>query len=173
MHRAKPATESDLIALLAELGIAQATHRHPPLFTVAESRALRGALPGGHCKCLFLKDKKTRYLLAVVLEDRRADLKALAAATGFGRLSFGSAQRMMDVLGVTPGAVTPFALINRLATAAPPPLGVVLDAEMLKCDPLNYHPLHNEATTAISPDGLLRFVRHCGIEPQILDFDKI
>lgn len=173
MQRAKPATERDLLALLAELGIAQATHRHPPLFTVAESRELRGALPGGHCKSLFLKDKKARYLLAVVLEDRRVDLKALAAATGFGRLSFGSADRMMDVLGVVPGAVTPFALINRLAASDPPPLAVVLDAEMLKRDPLNYHPLHNQATTAIAPDGLLRFVRHCGIAPQILDFDGI
>lgn len=173
MQRAKPATESDLVALLAELGIAQATHRHPPLFTVAESRELRGALPGGHCKSLFLKDKKSRYLLAVVLEDRRVDLKALAAATGFGRFSFGSAARMMDVLGVVPGAVTPFALINRLAVADPAPLDVVLDAEMLKRDPLNYHPLHNEATTAISPHGLLRFIRHCGIAPQILDFDAI
>ena len=173
MSPARPATERDLLALLARLGVAQTTHRHPPLFTVAESRARRGALPGGHCKSLFLKDKKTRYLLAVVLEDRRTDLKALAAATGLGRLSFGSARRMMEVLGVAPGAVTPFALINRLAAADPPPLDVVLDAEMLKRDPLNYHPLHNEATTAVSPDGLLRFIRHCGIAPRILDFDGI
>ena len=168
-----PAGEQDLFDLLDALGIPWATRRHPPMFTVADSRKLRGALPGGHCKSLFLKDKKGRYLLAVVLENRRVDLQALAVEAGLLRLSFASAQRMMEVLGVTPGSVTPFALINRLGQEDRTPIQVVLDKNMLDHNPLNYHPLHNEATTAIPPDGLLTFIRHCGIEPAIIDLDRL
>src|SRR5436190_19199775 len=107
-----PATPQDLFARLDRLGIPYRTHHHPPVFTVAESAALRGALPGGHCKSLFLKDKKGGLWLAVMLEHRRIDLNRLAEQLGAPRFSFGSAALLEEVLGVTPGSVTPFALMN-------------------------------------------------------------
>src|SRR5437588_863655 len=107
-----PATPEDLLRRLDALGIKSETHSHPPLMTVEDSKRLRGDLPGGHCKNLFLKDKKGRMWLVVTLEDRRVDIKALEARLGAARLSFGSPDRLLANLGVTPGAVTPFALIN-------------------------------------------------------------
>jgi Ala-tRNA(Pro) deacylase len=164
-----PATPDDLFACLDRLGIAHRTHRHPPVFTVAESTALRGALPGGHCKSLFLKDKKGGLWLAVMLEERRIDLKALADRLGAPRFSFGSAELLQEALGVTPGSVTPFALINDRAHRVQP----VLDDEMLRHDPLNYHPLVNTKTTAVSPGDLLKFIGDCGHRPKILSLDGL
>jgi Ala-tRNA(Pro) deacylase len=160
-----PATPSDLFARLDALGIAYTTHEHSPVFTVEESQQLRGELPGAHCKNLFLRDKKGRMWLVVTLEDRRIDLKALGSRLGGVRLSFGSADRLMRTLGVTPGAVTPFGLMNdreHLVT-------VVLDRQMMEADLLNYHPLSNAMTTAITPADLLAFVKDCGHEPQTTD----
>jgi Ala-tRNA(Pro) deacylase len=157
------------MARLDELDIQTVTHRHAPMFTVEESRALRGDLPGGHCKTLFLRDKKRNPWLVVALEDRKVDLKALTKAIGADRLSFGSPDLLMEVLGVIPGAVTPFALINDGEAR----VKLVLDKGMLDLNPLNYHPLHNEATTAIAPGDLLRFVRAMGFDPLILDLDAL
>ena len=162
------ATPEDLFARLDVLGIRVTTHRHPPLFTVDEARALRGDLPGGHCKCLFLKDKKGALWLVVTLEDRRVDLKALERRVGAGgRLSFARPDLLREALGVEPGAVTPFALINDAAGR----VGVVLDQDMLACELLNYHPLVNDATTAIAPRDLLAFIAACGHRPVVFDFD--
>jgi Ala-tRNA(Pro) deacylase len=162
-----PHTPEDLFARLDALGIAHQTYTHPPVFTVAEAVALRGQLPGGHCKSLFLKDKKGGLWLVVALEERRVDLKRLADALGAPRFSFGNADLLYEVLGVKPGSVTPFALINDLQHR----VSVVLDKEMLAHDPLNYHPLENDRTTAIAPADLLRFTAACGHTPRILDFD--
>jgi Ala-tRNA(Pro) deacylase len=169
---AMPASEQDLLTLLDSLSIAHATHRHAPVFTVAESQELRGALPGGHSKNLFLKDKKDRYLLAVVDEARRVELKALGRAPGlaFDRLSFASAERLAEVLGISPGSVTPFALMNARGRRD---LTVVLDAALMRHNSLNFHPLHNAATTAIAADDLIAFIRHCGFAPIVLDFDAL
>jgi Ala-tRNA(Pro) deacylase len=158
------ATPDDLFARLDRLGIAHKTHRHPPVFTVAESAALRGARPGGHCKSLFLKDKKGGLWLAVMLEHRRIDMNKLADALGAPRFSFGKPELLLEVLGVTPGSVTPFALINDTAHRVTP----VLDEEMLAHDPLNYHPLSNDMTTAVAPADLLRFITDCGHRPRVL-----
>src|SRR5438876_6121062 len=106
---APPLTPEELFARLEELGIAHRTYTHPPVFTVAEAVALRGTLPGGHCKSLFLKDKKAGLWLVVALEERRVDLKALAVALGAPRFSFGGAELLLEALGVRPGSVTPFA----------------------------------------------------------------
>ena len=160
-----PLTPEALLARLDALGIAHRTHRHPPVFTVAEAQSLRGQLPGGHCKSLFLKDKKSGLWLVVALEERTVDLKRLAAALGAPRFSFGSAALLYEVLGVTPGSVTPFALAND----AEQRITVVLDKDMLRHDPLNYHPLANDRTTAIAPGDLLRFIAACGHAPQIVD----
>ena len=160
-----PLTPEALFARLDALGIAHRTYSHPPVFTVAEATALRGSLPGGHCKSLFLKDKKGGFWLAVMLEERRVDLKKLAAWLGAPRFSFGGAADLFAVLGVRPGSVTPFALVNDVDRRVTP----VLDAAMLEHDPLNYHPLANDRTTAVAPADLLRFIAVCGHAPHIVD----
>lgn len=158
------ATPAALLQRLSALGIAVTTHRHPPLFTVEDSKALRGDLPGGHCKSLFLKDRKGQYWLVVTGEDQPVDLKALARRIGAAPLSFARPERLMEILGVVPGSVTPFALINDRSTQ----VRVVLDRDMLTRAPLNYHPLVNTATTAIAPDDLIAFIRACGHVPAVV-----
>jgi Ala-tRNA(Pro) deacylase len=159
-----PATPEDLFALLDRLGITHSTISHPPLFTVEESRALRGAIPGGHTKNLFLKDKGGAYYLVVAAEDAAIGLKGLHRLLGArGRFSFGSADALWDLLGVRPGSVTPFAAINDVSGK----VVVVLDEAMLTHEILNYHPLVNTMTTSISRAGLLRFLNACGHTPRI------
>ena len=158
-------TPDQLFQRLDQFGIAHQTYHHPPVFTVAEAVALRGQLPGGHCKSLFLKDKKGGLWLLVALEEQPIDLKALAATLGAPRFSFGSADLLYQALGVRPGSVTPFALVNDAALR----VKVVLDRTMLNHDPLNYHPLENDRTTAIAPPDLLRFIADCGHRPLIID----
>lgn len=163
------ASEADLIARLEVLGISHRTFRHPRVFTVEESKALRGELPGAHCKSLFLKDRRDGLWLAVMLEHRRIDLKKLSDHLAAPRFSFGSAELLYEVLGVMPGSVTPFAVINDRVRR----VRVVLDEDMLQIDPLNYHPLTNEATTAIAPRDLLRFLADCGHTPRILHLNDL
>ena len=163
---APAATPEALFRRLAELGIETETRRHEPLFTVDQSRALRGAIPGGHCKCLFLTAKLRTLWLVVALEDREIDLKALARHLGAGRFSFAKASLLTAALGVEPGSVTPFALINDKGGR----VKVVLDGEMVALDLLNYHPLTNEATTTIATKDLLRFMAATGHDPEIVDF---
>ena len=153
-----------LFARLAELGIVTETVEHPPVFTVAESASLEHKLPGGHTKNLFVKDKKDRLFLVVALGHAKIDLKALHKALGCERLSFGRPELLMEVLGVPPGSVTPFALINDAARR----VTVILDADMMRYERLNYHPLANTATTNIARDDLIDFIRACGHEPHIL-----
>jgi Ala-tRNA(Pro) deacylase len=159
-----PATMDDLLHRLDELGIKATTQRHAAVFTVAEAKAERCNLPGGHCKCLFLEDKKGVLWLVVALEDRKIGLKALQQRIGAAALSFGSPERLLEVLGVTPGSVTPFALINDGALL----VNVVLDHEMMGLDFVNYHPLTNQATSTLRPDALLVFIEACGHQPQIV-----
>ena len=163
-----PATEEDLLKRFDELDITTMLYRHPPMMTVEDCQTHRGDWPGGHCKSLFVRDKKGRQALLVVHEDRRIDLKAFAKAAGLGRLSFGSPERMHKVLGVKPGSVTPFALIN---DAPEEDLQVYLDANMMSMTPLYYHPLHNEATVAISSKDLIKFIEACGHSPITFNFD--
>ena len=159
-----PATRDDLLARLDALGIANKTIDHAPVFTVEEARALRGEIPGGHCKNLFLKDEKGAIYLIVCLEDARVDLKAAPARIGSRRLTFGKAELLMEILGVEPGSVTPFGLINDTAARAT----VILDAAMMEHEWLNYHPLRNDATTTIRSADLLTFIRATGHEPRII-----
>jgi Ala-tRNA(Pro) deacylase len=160
-----PLTSADLLARLETLGIAHRTVRHAPVYTVAESRELRADFPGGHSKNLFLRNKKGRMWLVTCLEDRDIDLKVLAERLGAGRFSFASAERLMGYLGVVAGAVTPFAVVNDHGGV----VHMVLDAGLLAHDPLHFHPLDNAMTTAISADGLLRFLEYANHAPQIED----
>jgi Ala-tRNA(Pro) deacylase len=165
MPRPPPLTPEELLGRLDTLGIAHRTYVHPPVFTVADATTLRGNLPGGHCKSLFLKDKKGGFWLAVLLEEQRIDLKKLAERLAAPRFSFGDTADLFQILGVRPGSVTPFALINDVEHLVTP----VLDAAMLDLNPLNYHPLVNNRTTAVSAADLLRFVTACGHVPRIIE----
>jgi Ala-tRNA(Pro) deacylase len=158
-----PARREDLFARLDELGIGTKTHEHPPLYTVDQSRRLRGEIPGGHCKNLFLKDKKGQVALVVVLEDAEIDLKTLGSRIGIGKVSFGKPKLLMELLGVEPGGVSPFGLINDHQCR----VKVVLDERMMASELLNYHPLTNAATTTIASGDLLAFIRSCGHAPEI------
>ena len=159
-----PATPADLFAFLDRLGIAHSTVTHPPLFTVEQSRALRGTIPGGHTKNLFLRDKKDTLFLVVALEDAAIDLKGLHRPLGAGRFSFGSADLLRALWGVEPGSVTPFGAINDHERR----VSVVLDEAMLRHETLNYHPLVNTMTTAIARNDLVRFLEATGHSPHIL-----
>lgn len=159
-----PATRQDLFAHLRQLGIATETVEHEAVFTVEQSSRLERELPGGHTKNLFLKDKKDRLFLVVALGRAQIDLKQLHKILGSDRLSFGRPELLLQVLGVPAGSVTPFALINDKEQR----VTVILDADMMRHDRLNYHPLENTATTNIGRDDLVRFIRACGHAPKIL-----
>jgi Ala-tRNA(Pro) deacylase len=164
-----PASIDDLMAELDRLGIATTTVSHPPLFTVDESRALRGSIPGAHTKNLFLKDKKDAIFLLTVLEDADIDLKRIHHLIGASsRVSFGKPELLAAKLGVIPGAVTPFGLIND----RPPSVNVFLDAALVAHDRINCHPLTNTATTTIATPDLVAFIRAGGHEPRILALDQ-
>lgn len=164
-----PLAPEDLFSKLDALGIAHSTIEHPPLWTVEDSKALRGDLPGGHAKNLFLKNKKGRLFLLVAEESAPVELKKFAKATGAGNISFGKPELLMDALGVVPGAVTPFALIN----APPGSISVYIDQTLLDADPLNFHPLDNRMTTTISRDDLAAFIRGVGHEFEAIDLTAI
>ncbi|RJG47007.1 prolyl-tRNA synthetase associated domain-containing protein [Mesorhizobium sp. DCY119] len=160
-----PKHPDELFAFLEGLGIAVATKAHPPLFTVADSQSLRGEIPGGHTKNLFLKDKKDNFFLVTVDEDAAVDLKQIHHLIGAsGRVSFGKPEALMELLGVVPGAVTVFGLINDSEGR----VKVILDSTLMENAVINAHPLTNEATTSISRDDLVAFVKATGHEPVIL-----
>lgn len=160
-----PAAPEDLFAFLDGLGIAHETVSHPPLFTVEESRALRGQIPGGHTKNLFVKDKKSRLFLITALEDATIDLKRVHEAIGGqGRVSFGSGELLEEVWGVKPGAVTPFGAINDREGR----VTVVLEAAMMRQARLNFHPLVNTRTTGLAGADLVRFLEATGHPPLVV-----
>jgi len=155
----------DLIAYLAGLGIEAETVEHPALHTVEDSRALRGDIPGGHTKNLFVKDKKNRLFLLVLGEEAIVDLKRVHEKIGAqGRVSFGSAELLEEVWGVRPGAVTPFGAINDEAGK----VRVVLDETMMRHQRLNFHPLVNTRTTGVASADLIKFLRATGHEPMVV-----
>jgi Ala-tRNA(Pro) deacylase len=159
-----PVTSEQLFAALDALGIAHPTVKHPPLFTVEQSRALRGQIAGGHTKNLFLRDKKNALYLIVAEEDAEIELKGLHRLLGAsGRFSFGSADLLREVLGVAPGAVTPFGAINDSDGR----VTVVLDSRLMEHDVINCHPLVNTMTTSIKRDDLVKFLESTGHPPRI------
>lgn len=157
-----------LFARLEELGIAATTVEHAPVFTVAESQDLRGTLPGAHTKNLFLKDKDGRMALVVAKEDTKVDLKALAKRLGFGRFSFGKPDLLQEVLGIEPGSVTAFALINETSLVLDT---VAVDEALMDFAEVNCHPLVNSATTRVATKDLIRFMEACGHAPRIVRLD--
>jgi Ala-tRNA(Pro) deacylase len=160
-----PAAEP-LFALLDRLGVVHSTLEHPAVFHVGEGDEIKASLPGGHTKNLFLKDAKGRLWLVSALQTAKIDLKALPATIGSAKLSFGSAELMLATLGVTPGSVTAFALMNDKERR----VSFVLDRSLLAAEPLNFHPLVNTATTAVSAAGFLAFLEALGVTPLLADF---
>ena len=160
------ATPAALFAFLDSVGVAHRTLKHPAVFRVGEGAEIKAALPGGHTKNLFLKDAKDRLWLITALGETAIDLKTLHRVIGSARLSFGSAELMGETLGVTPGSVTPFGLINDTGHR----VSLVVDAALLAAEPLNFHPLVNTATTAVSRAGFLGFLAALGVEPMVVDF---
>lgn len=159
--------EAALYRRLDALGIAHKTVAHPAVFTVEESRKHCGALPGAHIKNLFLKDRKRRFWLCSVLEDRDIDLKALRKRLGAqGSFSFGSPDSLKEVLGVIPGAVTPLSVINDTERQ----VTVVLDEGLFGFNAINCHPLRNDKTTTLKSADLLTFIEAEGYKPQRIDF---
>ncbi len=163
-----PANPEALFGKLDSLGVEVTTVTHPPVFSVEEAKALRGEIEGCHTKNLFLRNKKGKMWLLVCLEDRPIDLKELAGRLNAGRLSFGSAERLAQNLGVIPGAVTPFAIVNDHSNL----VRVAVDKAILDRDPLNFHPLDNAQTTSIGATDFLNFLKAEGHPAQILDFEK-
>jgi Ala-tRNA(Pro) deacylase len=162
-----PATRADLFARLADLGIATSTVEHEAVFTVAESEKLYATIPGGHTKNLFLKDAKDKLYLVVAESHTQVDLKALPKAIGSARLSFGKPDLLMDVLGITPGSVSVFCLIND----GDKRVRVIIDQNLMRHDTIVGHPLSNAASTSIARDELFRFIRACGHEPHVVRVD--
>ena len=157
--------EDRLYADLDALGIAHRTYEHEAVFTVEESVRLHVEIPGAHVKNLFLKDNGGRFWLVTVPADKRVALKALPDAIGCKRVSFGNADDMNRLLGVTPGSVTPVAAINDTGGE----VTVVIDAVLAAASLVNLHPLRNTASTALSGAGLLAALRHWNHEPIIAD----
>jgi Ala-tRNA(Pro) deacylase len=165
MTENKPKTRQDLLAFLDGIGIAHSTKDHAPVFTVAESVALRDEIPGGHTKNLFVKDKKDRYFLLTVEENALVDLKQVHTLIGAsGRVSFGRPEKLMEYLGVIPGAVTALGAINDTGNN----VTFVLDADLMRDDVINCHPLSNDATTSIASADLIRFMEATGHKPLVL-----
>lgn len=160
-----PASPEDLLSYLDDLGVETTTVDHPPLFTVEDSQALRGDIPGGHTKNLFVKDKKGCLFLLVLGEETAVDLKRAHEKIGAqGRVSFGSAELLEEAWGVKPGAVTPFGAINDEAGK----VRVVLDEGMMRHERLNFHPLVNTRTTGLASADLIKFLRATGHEPLVV-----
>jgi Ala-tRNA(Pro) deacylase len=158
-----PASPADLFAYLDSLGIVHQTLNHAPVFTVEDART-HDRPAGGYTKNLFLRDKKGALYLVVAPEDAAIELKSLHRLLGAtGRFSFASADLMRELLGVEPGSVTPFAVMNDNTGR----VAVILDAAMMVHNVLNFHPLVNTGTTTISREGLVRFLEATGHRPRI------
>jgi len=162
-------TRDDLLAFLAAHGIEQTTYDHPAVFTVGESGKIKEDIPGAHTKNLFLKDAKDQLWLVSAEGHAQIDLKRLHTVIGSARLSFANAQLMEETLGVTPGSVTAFGLINDREHR----VRFVLDRTLAEAALVNFHPLTNTATTTVSGDGFRRFLAAIGVTPLVVDFDAM
>lgn len=160
-----PVTPTRLLEVLDRLDISYKIYNHQPIFTVQEGEHLKASIPGTHCRNLFLADKKKTMYLVVAANETAIDLKKLQNLLGSHRLSFGSAERLWTMLGIRPGSVCPFTVINDKEHQ----VQVILDAGMMKAKIVNYHPLDNAMTISVSPADLLRFLAYTGHEPRIID----
>jgi Ala-tRNA(Pro) deacylase len=154
--------------MLEATGIAHVTTDHPAQFHVGDNAEVDN-LPGAHTKNLFLKDAKGHLWLVSAEQGAAIDLKALPKTIGSGRLSFASAELMLETLGVTPGSVTAFALMNDATRR----VRFVIDKALWDADAVNFHPLVNTATTRVTGDGLRRFLKTIDVVPVVVDFARL
>lgn len=161
------AARAALFGRLAALSIETRTFEHAAVFTVEQSGDLERDIPGGHTKNLFLKDSKGGLFLVIAESSTRVDLKALSQRLGAGRFSFGKPELLLEALGVTPGSVNAFAVMNDFEGR----VSVVFDLRLTRHDTVNCHPMINTATTNIARDELLRFIRATGHEPRVVDLE--
>ena len=162
-------TRADLLAFLDAHAIAHRTLDHPAVFRVGEGEAIKAGLPGAHTKNLFLKDAKDRLWLISAADRTAIDLKRLPPVIGSARLSFGREELMVETLGVTPGSVTAFGLINDEARR----VTFVLDRVLAEAELVNFHPLTNTATTAVGRAGFRAFLAALGVRPIVVDFEAM
>lgn len=162
-------TRADLMALLDSLGVETVTHDHPAVFRVGEGEEIKAAIPGAHTKNLFLKDAKGQLWLISAADRAAIDLKRLHHVIGSARLSFGAAELMQETLGVTPGSVTAFGLINDTGHR----VRFILDRILAEAPRVNFHPLTNSATTGIGQPGFRRFLAAVGVTPMVVDFEAM
>jgi len=153
------------MAKLEELGIAYTLHHHQAVFTVAESDKVDAQIDGTHCRNLFLRDKKKKNFLLVLQNATDVDIKKLPAIIKSYRLSFGSSERLWEYLGVRPGSVCPFAIMNDTNHQ----VKILLDKSMMETNIVNYHPLLNTMTIGLKPTDLLKFIETTGHEAHIVD----
>jgi Ala-tRNA(Pro) deacylase len=164
-----PASPSDLFKFLDELDISHSTIEHEATFTVEEGRHLKASMPGGHTKNLFMKDKDGTIVLISAWCDSQLKLNQLHKLIGTRRLSFASAELMVEVLGVQPGSVTAFALMNDSTQR----VRFIADEALMGFETVNFHPLTNTATTAIGRGDLRRFVEATGHKLDVIDFSQL
>lgn len=160
---------NDLFKHLDNLGIEYVNYEHEPVFSVGDSKHLNDLIDGGHCRNLFLRTQKKDNYLIVVLDETPIDLKKLAKSLGEKRFSFGRPERLWEILGVKPGSVCPFALINDKEQK----VNIVLEKAMIEHEWVNYHPLINTMSTKLRSVDLIKFIKSCGHEPLILDMGDI
>lgn len=160
-----PTQPQELLEILQKLDIEYKFYEHEAVFTVEESSKIKEDMPGTHCRNLYLRDKKKKNFLVVAANETEVDMKTLSDKIECGRLSFGSADRLWQFLGIRPGSVCPFTVINDTEHK----VQVVLDSYMMKQERVHYHPLDNTMTIGIAPDDLLKFFEHTGHTPLILD----
>ena len=163
-----PTSPETLLAYLNALSIDFTLYHHKAVFTVAESNAIDEEIPGTHCRNLFLRDRKKKNFLLVLQNDTPVDIKKLPEILGCDKLSFGSPERLWEHLGVRPGSVCPYAIINDKNSD----VEIFLDAAMLKTERVNYHPLVNTMTISTTPQNLLRFIESCGHTAHIVDLSS-
>ena len=163
-----PTSPDCLMAKLESLGINYVLHHHEAVFTVEESQKLDSDISGTHCRNLFLRDKKKKNYLVVLQNATDVDMKKLPPVIGSDRLSFGSADRLWQYLGVRPGSVCPFSIIND----ADKQVKILLDKSMMATELVNYHPLVNTMTVSLKPVDLLKFIESTGHEAHIVDLSS-
>jgi Ala-tRNA(Pro) deacylase len=159
--------EQKVYDILRELDISFTKHEHPPVYTVDEAEQHWENITGAHCKNLFLRNKKGKnHYLVLVESGKRVNLKALTSRLGEDRLSFASPERMVRYLGLEPGAVSPFGLINDRENA----VVVIIDRDLKEASHVNFHPNVNTATVGIAFADFEKFLIHCGKSIRYLSF---
>ncbi|MBC8440624.1 MAG: prolyl-tRNA synthetase associated domain-containing protein [Deltaproteobacteria bacterium] len=157
-------TQEELLNVLTQINIEYKNHEHPAVYTVEEADLHHGGIEGAHSKNLFFKDKKKNLFLVVTLSEKTIIIKEMAKKINAKSPSFGKPDLLAQVLGVIPGSVTPFALVN----AQNHDIKVILDKDLMENKLLNFHPLVNTATTTIASKDLIKFLDHCNQEFEII-----